>query len=78
MDRYRLIIDGRTEFAVEITNERGDIHVTGGFHTLLAADAWMANRQDATEVSERYRFKLRSRHRRNRDCPGKLPAAHRS
>ena len=58
MDRYRLIIGGRAEFAVEITNEQGDIHITGGFHTLLAADAWMANRQEVAESAEAYRAKF--------------------
>ena len=45
MGSYRVISDGPTDFAVEITNERGRIHTTGGFHTLLAADAWMADRK---------------------------------
>jgi hypothetical protein len=59
MDTYRVIIDGPTDFAVEITHEHGGIHTTGGFHSLLAADAWMANRIGTAEVAENYRAKLR-------------------
>jgi hypothetical protein len=60
MDRFRVIIDGRADFAVEITNKQGDIHVTGGFHTLLA-DAWMANRQEVAKASANYREKLQQK-----------------
>ena len=57
-DRYRLI-DGRTEFAVEITNELGDIHVFGGFPSLVAVDVWTTNRREVAEAAEAYRAKLR-------------------
>ena len=59
MDTYRVIIDGPTDFAVEIIDERGCIHTTGGFHTLLAADCWMADRIAIAESAANYRNKLR-------------------
>ena len=59
MDHYRVIVDGSTsDFAVEITYENGDIQRRGGFPTLLAADAWMADRTAVAEASASYRAKL--------------------
>jgi hypothetical protein len=51
MNNYRVITDGLTGFAVEITHERGGIQTTSGFHTLLAADAWMADRIAVAEAA---------------------------
>jgi hypothetical protein len=45
VDNDRVIADGSTtDFAVEITYQSGGMQTTGGFRTLLAADAWIADR----------------------------------
>ena len=58
MDTYRVIIDGPTDFAVEITRKNGVIYTTGGFHTLLAANAWMADRMVTAQTEVDQRAKL--------------------
>jgi hypothetical protein len=59
MDNYRVIVDGSTsQFAVEITHENGYIQTRGGFPTLLAAYAWMADRIAVAEASASYRAEL--------------------
>ena len=59
MDNYRVIVDGSTtDFAVEITYQSGGMQTKGGFPTLLAADAWMADRIAGAEASASYRAKL--------------------
>jgi hypothetical protein len=65
MKTYRVIVDGRTDFAVEATHEHGGNYTTGGFHTLLAADAWMANRIAVTLATASYRAKLLRDHGRD-------------
>jgi hypothetical protein len=59
MDSYRVIAEGLSDFAVEITHENGGVHTTGGFHTLLAAEAWMANRVAAAKDAAVAQEKLR-------------------
>ena len=59
MDNYRVIVDGSTtDFAVEITYQSGGMQTKGGFRTLSAADAWMADRIAVAEASASYRAKL--------------------
>jgi hypothetical protein len=65
MKTYRVIVDGRTDFAVEATHEHGGNHTTGGFRTLLAADAWVANRIAVTSATASYRARLLRDHGRD-------------
>ena len=58
MNNYRVITDGFAGFAVEITHAHGGIQTTSGFHTLLGADAWMADRISVEEAASTYRAKL--------------------
>jgi hypothetical protein len=63
MGSYRVIMDGPSDFTVEITHRNGGIHTTGGFHTLFAADAWMADRiaiAEAVDASELAKLRHRS------------------
>ena len=59
MDSYRVIANEPTDFAVEITHENGGIHITGGFRTLLAANAWMVDRLAVAKNEAAAREKLR-------------------
>ncbi len=59
MDSYRVIADGLSDFAVEITHDNGGIHTTGGFHTLITAEAWMSHRVAVAKIEEAAREKLR-------------------
>jgi hypothetical protein len=52
MDSYRVVMDGPSDFTVEITHKSGGIHTTGGFHTLFAADAWMADSIAIAEAAD--------------------------
>ena len=45
-------MDGPSDFTVEITHKSGGIHTTGGFHTLFAADAWMADSIAIAEAAD--------------------------
>jgi len=53
-----IVDDSTTDFAVGITYESGGIRTKGGFRTLSAADAWMADRIAVAEASASYRAKL--------------------
>ncbi len=58
MDTYRVIADGSTDFAVEVKHQDGVIHTTGGFHSRLDANAWVADRMAAARLDVDGRAKL--------------------
>jgi hypothetical protein len=59
MDTYRVIPDGPTDFAVEVTHRNGVSHTTGGFHDRFAACVWLADRLAVAKIEVEERGNLR-------------------